>query len=303
VSRNDELFRSFERGCRGLAWDSTESYVEYMESGKFYRVEWEEDAQPWPVVQLPGTWDLQNCWFNPDSQSWQASAAGGVPRTWARNEPYYARCHSELWQSDREGEHWRIAQADTTDCGGCWFCTEWKIPNPGAVRRSAPLGLSQLQARMAIDTLGAQLIAIPPPGGESAVPYDWYIMPLQSAPGRGLALRIRQHPPSPEKTPFAPFYLLDRRRGTERILETPGLARDDNASGLRFLERDGFLLVLSKDPRHYTAGKRNYVFDLSTGDQIFHPPQCESVTAVWVKRPRPARVDVAGLRRLRERFR
>ena len=58
VRRKDELFRSFAGSVRGLAWDSTESYVEYSESGKLYRVEWEDDAQPWPMVQLPGVFDL-----------------------------------------------------------------------------------------------------------------------------------------------------------------------------------------------------------------------------------------------------
>jgi len=303
VRRKDELFRSFERGVRGICWDSTESYAEYVESGTLYRVEWEEEAQPWPMVLLPGVPDLQEAWFNPDSQFWQASTVGGVARNQARGGPHYSACRSELWQSDREGEQWRIAQAETTDCGGCWFCTEWTIPNPAAVRHGAPISLGRLGARMAVDSLGAELIAIPPPRGESAVPYDWYLLPFRSAPGQGLALRIRQHPGIREKTPFAPFYLMNRSRGAERLLETPGLGRDENASELGLVERDGFLLVYSRDATHWTAATRNYVFDLSTGEQIFHPPKSRGITVVWVKRPRPARVDVAGLRRLRERFR
>jgi hypothetical protein len=300
VSRNDELFRSYQHEVRGFDWDSTLSYVEYLESGELYRVEWENDAQPWPTIQLPPVDDVLDCWLNLDENRWQALSAG---RIGARDGSGHVLCRSELWQSDRDGESWRIARAETTDCGACLYCEELKTLNPGPIRRGCPLGLSQLQARMASDYLGAEMIPIAPPRGESAVPYDWYFLPSRSDPARGLALRIRQHPPNPEKTPFAPFYLLDRRRGTQRMLETPGLDRDDNASGLGYFERDGFLLVLSVDVKDWRRGTRNYVFDLDSGDQIFHPPRCESVTVVWVKRPRPARVDSAGLRRLRERFR
>ena len=51
------------------------------------------------------------------------------------------------------------------------------------------------------------------------------------------------------------------------------------------------------------CGYRPYVYDLSTGEQIFDPPGDVQGPAVWMKRPAPAFVDTAGLRRLQARFR
>jgi len=187
------------------------------------------------------------------------------------------------------GANWRIAQTETTECGGCYWCTDLKALDPGAVRRKAAIGIRQLHAGMSLDAWGGKPVAIPPPAGEPIFPLKWYFIPFRSAPGRGLALRIREHPPGP-KVLVAPLYFMDRTHGTQRLVETFGFRRDQEDWRMRMIEHDGFLLVSS-------SGIAN------TGEQIFHPPGYARLTAGWVKRPRPVRVDAAGLRRLRERFR
>lgn len=292
--RKDELFTASQP--RGVYWDSTESYVEYMNSETLFRIQWEMEAQPWPVLQLPSpSRDVSDWWFNPDSGCWQASAGGVVARNPARGEPLYVRCHYELWQSNREGAAWRIAQAETTDtdCRGCSFCNAWKIPDPRAIRRKTVIGFDQLHEAMTIDGWGGTPVVIPPPAGEPPSWLKWYFIPLRSDPERGLALRMGRRSPD-LKTFMVPFYLMDRRRGTQRLLETPGLRRDEETWNVGMAENDGFLLV---------SGNRTYVYDLRTGEQVLNPPGYGDRPAVWIKRPAPARVDTLGLRRLRERFR
>jgi hypothetical protein len=289
--RKDELFMSGRPGA--VYWDSTETHAEYIASGTLFRIQWEMGAQPWPVLQLPSSPGLSDWWFNPDSSCWQASAGGGVLRRPAKDGAPYGWCHSELWQSDRKGDTWRIIQTDTTDCGGCYFCETWKIPNPRAIRRNSALGFERLQSAMTIDGWGGTPVAIPPPAGEPPSRFKWYFIPFRTVPGRGLALRIVQRTPYP-KVFLAPLYLVDRTRGTQRLLETPYFRRDEEMSRTGMAENDGFLLV---------SGYRTYVYDLSTGDQILDPPGYGDRPAVWIKRPAPARIDTLGLRRLRERFR
>jgi hypothetical protein len=292
VSRTDTLFGSFGGGA--VYWDTTESYAEYLASGRLYRVEWEMEAQPWPEVQLPSeVFDLVDWWFNPDSLCWQAAGLGGVPRNFARNEARFSHCHSELWQSDQSGDDWRIADAETTDCGGCYFCETWENPNPRATRRRPAIGLNRLREAMTIDGWGGTPEKVPPPVGESPSTFDWYFIAFRTAPGRGLALRLGHRTPD-LRTFMMPFYLMDRVRGTQRLLETPESYRDQELWRIGMAEYDGYLLV---------SGTRNYVYDLSTGEQIFHPRSHAGSGAVWIARPRPARVDSIGLRRLRARFR
>lgn len=287
--RTDELFLKLGT-ARGVYWDTTETYVEYLDSGQLFRIEWELDAQPWLELQVP---QVSDWWFNRDSLCWQASSGGGVPRNWARGEAPYTRCHSDLWQSDRDGTNWRIIRSDTTNCGGCYFCEKWQVSDSSVIRRRAAIGLNQLQASMTIDRWGGTPVAIPPPTGEPPSQPDWYYIPFRTAPGRGLALRIGHR--SPDLTTFrVPFYLIDRRRGTQRPFETPHLRRDADTWHVGMAEHDGFLLV---------SGIRTYAYDLNTGDQIFLRPGASPRNAVWIKRPVPARVDTVGLRRLRERFR
>ena len=294
VVRTDTLFRSFSgHEPVGIYWDTTGADVQYLDSGTLFRNRWELASQPWPVLQLPENRDISDWWFNADSLCWQAVAVVAVShgQTWS-GTPLH-RCRMELWQSDRDGAAWHAALAETIDCEDCSLCRSWKVPDPRGVRRQAAIGFSQLQEAMTIDDWGGTPEAISPPAGESATSSGWRFIPSRSAPERGLALRIGQRSPN-LKTLMGPFYLADRRRGTQRLLETPALRRDEETWRMGMVEHDGFLLV---------TGIRTYVYDLNTGDQIFHPSGYVRRAAVWVKRPPPASVDSLGLRRLRARFR
>ena len=112
-------------------------------------------------------------------------------------------------------------------------------------------------------------------------------------PWRGLAFRILEPYPG-FKTFRLPFHFVDRRKGTQRRLETSTLYREQSFDRMGMEERNGFLLI---------CGYRPYVYDLSTGEQIFDPPGDVQGPVVWMKRPAPAFVDTAGLRRLQARFR
>ncbi len=295
VSRTDTLFRTCcgEGQPSGVYWDSTESFVEYVESDTLFRLAWEFEAEPWPVLQLPNSGRISDWWFNLDSLCWQASSVAGVPRAHSRTEPPFLKCHSELWQSDREGANWRIAEAETTDCGWWSGCTSWAVPSAGSIRRRPAIGLDHLRARITASGWGGTPESIAPPDGEPESRFGWYFIPLRSQPARGLALRLGR--PQPNVTSIVgPLYLMDRRRGKLQLLDTPLIRRDEELPETGMVERHGFLVV---------TGIRTYVFDLATGAQIFHPPGDVRRAMVWIRRPAPARVDTAGLRRLRQRFR
>jgi hypothetical protein len=286
--RADTLFRACSP--KAIYWDTTERYAEYLEGGRLCRIDWEMGAQPWPLLDLPSP-GIFDWWFNPDSLCWQAAEVAGVPRNWSRGQPPYGRCCSNLWQSDLDGIEWHIARTDTADCGGCFFCETWRIKDSTAVRRHEATGWNQIQSAMTLDRWGGTPVAIPPPIGEPSWSLNWLFIPFRSATGRGLALRIGHRSPT-QKTLQAPLYLMDRARGTQRLLDTPWLRRDEDIWPIGMAEHDGVLLV---------SGIRTYVFDLSTGEEILHSPGARG--AIWIKRPSPAEVDTVGLRRLRERFR
>lgn len=163
-------------------------------------------------------------------------------------------------------------------------------------RRAAMRSLEAMRAELTLDRWGRTPEIIRAPAGESPSQYEWYFIALRSSPERGVAFRIGQ--PTPGRKVFlAPLYLMDRRRGTQVVLATPELRRDEERGNTGMAERDGFLLVSC-------LGSLKYVFDLKTGEQIFkRPARMSGQHAVWVKRPRTPRVDEAGLRRLRARFR
>lgn len=294
VQRTDELFLKVA-SPRGIYWDTTESYVEYASSDSLFRIEWEIGAQPWMELGIPYVSDW---WFNPDSLCWQGSTGGGVLRKGptAQGVAPYRSCYSNLWQSDREGANWRIVRSDTVACEDCWFCEKWQISDSLAIRRHAAIGLNRILGSMTVDGWGGTPVAFPPPAGEWPSRLDWRYIPFRTAPDRGLALRIGHRPPN-TTTFMVPLYLIDRRRGTHRLLETPHLRRDGETSGMGMAEHNGYLLVSG----HF--GARTYVYDLNTGDQIFPRPGASAHWAVWIKRPAPARVDTAGMRRLQTRFR
>lgn len=283
ATRTDTLFGSFS--ARGVYWDSTETNVEYLSEDMLFRARWELEAQPWPVLRLPD-YGIVDWWFNTDSLCWQGMKVRAVS--------YTPPCQTELWQSDRDGAKWRLAHAETTECTDSHtYPGGWRVPDPRGIRRRAAIGLGQLQDAMTVDAWGGTPEPIPPPRGESAGGFQWYYIPFRSAPGRGLALRIGQRSPG-LKTFMVPFYLMDRSRGTQRLLETPTLHRDQESWHMGMQEHDGFLLV---------SGIRTFVFDLSTGAQILPRPTNDVRQAVWIRRPAPASVDSVGLRRLRARFR
>ncbi len=290
ATSRDTLFGTFN--ARGVFWDTTETNVDFVWGEQLFKVRWETGAQPWPIVSMP-SYDVVDWWFNPDSLCWQAAVRGGVPRNWGRGEPPYTRCHSELWQSGREGDAWRIVAADTADCGGCYFCETWRLRDSTMIRRRAAIGLGQLQGAMTIDAWGGTPEAIPPPRGESATSSNWFLIPCRSIPGRGLAFRIGRRLGG-VKSFIAPIYLVDHAKGTQQLLETPATHRDQELWPMGMEEHEGFLLV---------SGIRTYLFDLRTGAQILSQPTWIARQAVWIKAPAPPSVDSLGLRRLRDRFR
>jgi len=287
ASRVDTLFATV--GAKNVNWDTSGTSVEYVAGGQLLRLQWEWGAQPWPILQLPAG-GLTDCWFNPDSSCWQAAAVGGVPRNYSSNEPPYAQCHSELWESDRDGHNWRIIGADTSSCGGCYFCETWSLSGNPAIRRKPSAGLKQLQNAMTADAWGGPPEPTWPPDGGPQGPPDWYFIPFRTIPKKGLDLRIGTR--NGVRVVRAPFFLMDLRRGTAKELETPYMRQEDWQLG--FEERDGFLLV---------TGLRTYVFDLRTGELIFSPPEVVVQGAAWINPPAPPSVDKPGLQRLRQRFR
>ncbi len=290
VTRTDTLFGTIS--ARGVYWDTTETNVEYVSGDQVFRVRWEVGAQPWPILRLP-VYGLADWWFNPDSLCWQAAGLGGVPRQWTRNQAPYARCHSELWQSDRDGGAWRIIVADTAECGGCYFCETWRVRDSTAIHRRAAVGLDRLQQAMTLDSWGGTPEPIPPPRGESPTSSNWIYIPCRGVPGRGLAFRITRQS-NGLQTLMPPFYLMDRTKGTQQPLETPELHRDVLYGQMAMEEQGGFLLI---------SGIGTSVFDLRTGAQLVTQPYFRVRRAVWIKPLAPPSVDSLGLRRLRERFR
>jgi hypothetical protein len=233
-------------------------------------------------------------WFNPDSVCWQAMKVSAVYHAQRSGERPLQRCRYELWQSDQEGRSWRMARAETTECYDSEsYPHGWKVDDPHGTRRRAAIGIGQLYEAMSLDAWGRKPQAIPSPRGESQNGIPWFFIPLRSDPERGVALRIGKRNPD-SKFFLLPLYLIDRRLGTQRMLETFALGRNDELSRMRMEEYGGFLLV---------SGIRTYLYDLKTGNQVF--PHAPTIVrrAVWIRRPALASVDSIGLRRLRARFR
>jgi hypothetical protein len=290
VTRRDTLMGGV--GAHAVYWDTAETSVEYLNGGELYRMRWEMEARPWPVLRLRG-W-FQDWWFDPEGRCWQAMRVQAVWHAQSASQRPLHRCRAELWQSDSEGTRWRLALAETTECADSnTYPGGWSVADPPGVHRGASVGLGQLEDAMSIDAWGGTPEPIPPPRGEWAYTTDWFYIACRSVPGRGLAFRIRRHP-NGLVTFMAPLYLVDRSEGTQQLLDTPTIYRDDELWRMGMEEHDGFLLI---------SGIRTYVFDLRTGEQILSQPNAEVRHAVWIKPPAPSGVDSLGLRRLRERFR
>lgn len=290
-TRSDTLFATIS--AHSVYWDTAETNAEYLSGNELFRVRWEMGAQPWPVLLLPD-YDFVDWWFNDQSRCWQAMKVKAVGQTQSRNAQLIQPCRAELWQSDRDGASWRLASAETTECDDSHtYWRGWRASDPPGTHRSASTGLRQLEDAMTVDAWGGKPESIPPPRGESANSSNWYYIPCRSLPGRGMAYRISRRATG-TTTFMAPFYLLDRSKGTQQLLETPTIYRDQSLWRIGMEEHDGFLLV---------SGIRTYVFDLHTGEQILSQPNASVRHAVWIKPPAAASVDSLGLRRLRERFR
>ena len=291
ASRSDRLFLAL--GARAVYWDTTESRVDFIRGAQLFEVYWEDAAQPWPLCSLPEGSSATDWWFNPDSLCWQLAEVLGVERQWARGESPYDRCRSTLWQSDHDGGRWHVVAADTEACAGCYFCDRWMVRDSLAVRRQPAVGLARLQSDMTVDGWGGSAEPIPAPKGEPERGPGWTFVPLRSAPHRGVALRVGQRRGGIQ-TVMAPLYLIDRSTGTQQLLATPGMYRDQELWPIGMEEHDGFLLV---------SGMRTYVSDLRSGAQLLGQPYAQVRQAVWIKAPAHASVDSLGIRRLRRRFR
>ena len=292
LTREDFLFGSI--GGSAAYWDTAGGNVEYLSGNTLFRVRWEMRAQPWPLLLLPAR-PFVDWWFNPDSACWQAMTVKAISHAQTPGERPAHRCRTELWQSNGDGTAWHIARVETTECtdSNTPYPGGWRVPDPPGIRRRSAIGFVQLQDAMTVDAWGGKPEPIAPPKGESISRLPWFYIPFRSVPGRGLALRIGQRP-SGLKTFMVPFYLMDRRHGTQRQVETPTLYRDQELWRMGMEERDGFLLV---------SGIRTFLFDLNTGEQILPQAPDNVSSAVWIKRPAPATEDSLGLRRLRARFR
>jgi len=287
VTRIDTLFGDIS--ARGVYWDTTETSAMYLSGDRLFKVRWEMGALPWPISRLP-SYDFDDWWREAGTRRLRAVMVralwhGATPTGW---------CRTETWQSDREGSSWKLARTDTTRCEDSYtYPGGWRVSDPSDTRRGPAIGLRQLQDAMTIDAWGGRPESVRPPHGESASSANWYFIPCRSVAGRGLVFRILRRPGG-LKTFMAPFYLVDRARGTQQLLETPAMYRDQDLRLMGMEEQDGFLLI---------SGIRTYVYDLRTGTQILAQPNASVRHAVWIKAPAPPSVDSLGLRRLRERFR
>lgn len=291
ATRVDTIFGALS--ARSVYWDTTESTAEYLSGDQLFRVSWEYGAQPWPVLRLPN-YDVRDWWLDAVTRTWRAMVVHGVSCDHSSNPRSPWCCRAEMWQSDRDGLSWQLARAETTDCEDSHtYPGGWRVADPPGTRRSPAIGLRQLQDAMSLDAWGGKPEPISPPRGEMSGSTPWVYVPFRTAPGRGLAFRLG-HRPLGLTTLAAPLYLVDRSRGTQKLLDTPFMRRDEENWRLGFEEQGGYLLL---------SGTRTYLFDLSTGAQILPQPCCSVRQAVWVKPLAPASVDTLGLQRLRERFR
>jgi hypothetical protein len=287
VSRVDTLFGALS--ARSVYWDTTESNAEYLSGDQLFRVPWEMGALPWPISRLP-SYEFLDWWTDANTHSLRALK---VRALWQGASPT-GRCRTEMWQADRGGSSWRLTRADTTQCEDSYtYPGGWRVSDPPGARRGPAVGLRQLQDAMTIDAWGGRPEPARPPRGESATSANWFFIPCRSVPGRGLVFRIGRRPGG-LKTFMAPFYLVDRAKGTQQMLDTPAMYRDQELWRMGMEEQDGVLLM---------SGTRTYVYDLRTGAQILSQPNASVRQAAWIKAPASPSVDSLGLRRLRERFR
>lgn len=287
----DTLFGALS--ARSVYWDTTESIAEYISGDQLFRVSWEHGAQPWPLLRLPN-YDVRDWWLDAVTKTWRAMVVRGVSCEHASSQRSPWCCRAEMWHSNRSGSSWQLARAETTDCEDSHtYSGGWRVADPPGTCRSPAIGLRQLQDAMSLDAWGGKPEPIPPPRGEVSGGAPWVYVPFRTSLGRGLAFRLRRSPRG-ITTLAAPLYLIDRSRGTQQLLDTPFMRRDEEAWQLGFEEQEGYLLL---------SGTRTYLFDLRTGAQILPQPCCSVRQAVWIKPLAPASVDTLGLQRLRERFR
>lgn len=272
------------------------SYTEatFALGGAMQRLRWEWGAQPWSEVPLPDARCI-DVWFDQRARCWWL-VSGDVIQL-GRNAFPGQLCRYDFWRSTADGKDWSIARRETTSCV-TFSWTAWTSTRniePGA---EAGFGLWLGQAAMTPDLWGLPPQAISPPQGQNASGPPWYFVGSRVIKGLGLAYRMEMFRGDPSKGQraqewfvTAPFVLVDRTNGSERVLDAPNFGPLGQRVRLGIEERDGFVLL---------SGDRNYLYDLRTGEQLL--PSSARSPIVWVPRPVPMRVDTAGFERLRARF-
>ncbi|MFI5371017.1 MAG: hypothetical protein ACHQ52_05605 [Candidatus Eisenbacteria bacterium] len=263
--------------------------------GALQHLRWEWGAQPWPEVVLPTSPRCIDVWFDRRARCWWLVSGDVIYLE--RNAFPGQLCRYDFWRGTADGKDWSIARRETTSC----VTFSWRVW--ASTRNIDPdadtgVGLWARQTAMTPDQWGLPPQPIPPPRGQSASGPPWYFVGSRTSNGLGLAYRMEPSHGETSKDPAgqgwfvtAPFVLMDRVHGSERVLDVPNFGPLGQFCRLGMEERDGFVLV---------SGDRAYLFDLRTGEQLL--PGSAKSPIVWVPRPAPMRVDTAGLTRLRARF-
>lgn len=185
-------------------------------------------------------------------------------------------CRSELWQSSRDGQRWRLVQADTTalDMEECGLSEGLSA----RIRREPIVRLEDFAPPLSNDSEGVNRDFPPDTTDED----DWerFSVPLASVPRMGVEM-FYWWSAAPQWTVSGPAWLVDSTSGTRRVLcaPQPDGSKYDEHSSLWIGEACGLLLV-------YYFGDPTRVVDARTGRDVGCLPKSAS-SAMVTPRLRP----------------
>ena len=278
TTRTDHLFL---RGANpdGVRWDTTFTTAFFTMRDSLYQVEWKLGARPRLIGALPRLSDFGEWWFNPDSSCWQVSAMSAVGE-----QDTASRWWCRVWQSNRSVTDWHLVRSDSVPCRD-GDCGEWPWSEEPWTRRAPAVTLGDAAEEASVGAWMDEMlpfdtasVAVVGPAGDfsdhgNGDEYDWFLLPSETAPRRGIAFQFMA---SDEDVVSPPFFFVDLDRKTKQRLNGP----EDAGWSTQLLSRHCGLTM--------TSGSRGAptLIDSSTGKIVFSQGW-NSEEAVWVPPPRP----------------
>jgi hypothetical protein len=259
----------------GVRWDTTFHQVFFSSGDSLYRADWRLGAKPQWITSLPanhGRW-----WFNPDSECWQTLRITGEGEP---GERFYIPYAGELWQSRRDGTHWRRVRADSLNLVELDDDRYQWVDGTPVGREARTVMLDDLAGEAWEDAWSGKTSFVDtstciatPDEGKGHEDEQFFFLPLQSTPRRGIAFHHGGSgaPEHDWSGVNGPFYFVDLdHRPKKRIGGDEGLIRSLAA------EHCGLLLI--------PEIRGSPLLD-SSGNTVFAQPW-NSRNAVWVRTPR-----------------